>query len=326
MSATLETVDTAPRYYQTFHPDTHAVRAELEQGLCAPNAWVPPKFLYDPLGSCLFGAITQLPEYYPTRTEQAIMARYADEIAQRVGGVGALIDLGAGDCVKAERLFGRLCPRQYVPVDISTEYLRGAVARLHAGYPGLDIVALGQDFSHTLSLPEDVLDDGRLFFYPGSSIGNWSPEQALGMLRQVREACGERGGSLLIGVDRVKDERTLVRAYDDALQVTAAFNRNLLLHLNRVLRADFALADWRHLACFDAARSRVEMHLQANAPVTVNWPGHSREFSAGETIHTECSYKYEPTDFAALLDAAGFNDIAHWTDAQGWFSVFHARA
>lgn len=326
MHATLDTRTAAPRYYQTFHPDTHGVRDELESGLCSRQATIPPKFLYDALGSCLFGAITQLPEYYPTRTEQQIMARYADEIAQRTGGLQVLIDLGAGDCVKAERLFGRLRPRQYVPLDISTEYLRGAVSRLHAAYPALDIVALGQDFSQTLSLPDDVGIEGRLFFYPGSSIGNWAPEQAMAMLTRIRAACQDDNSGLLIGVDRVKEAEVLVPAYDDALQVTAAFNRNLLLHVNRILRTDFDLADWQHHACFNAESSRMEMHLIAKRAVTVNWPGRCRIFASGESIHTECSYKYQPRDFAALLDAAGFSDVAHWTDPNGWFSVFHARA
>ncbi len=326
MLATLDLAPAAPRFHQTFHPDTHSVREELEHGLCSRQASVSPKFLYDPLGSCLFGAITQLPEYYPTRTEQQIMARYADDIAQRTSGCQVMIDLGAGDCVKAERLFSRLRPQQYVPVDISTEYLRGAVARVRASHPALDIVALGQDFSQDLSLPADVRDEGRLFFYPGSSIGNWAPEQALAMLTRIRAACTDAGSGLLIGVDRVKEADILVNAYDDALQVTAAFNRNLLLHVNRILRTDFDLADWAHHARFDDVQSRVEMHLVAKRAVTVNWPGRCRIFAAGETIHTECSYKYTPRDFAELLATAGFGDVAHWTDANGWFSVFHARA
>lgn len=316
---------TTPRYHQTFHPDARAVRDEVEEGLCAKQASVEPKFLYDALGSHLFGAITQLPEYYPTRTEQQIMARYAEDIARRAGAVDVLIDLGAGDCAKAERLFGRLNPRQYVPVDVSTEYLRGAVTRLAATHPGLEIIALGQDFSRSLSLPPDVADHGRLFFYPGSSIGNWAPEQALGMLCRIRAACSEGSGGLLIGVDRVKDESILVPAYDDALQITAAFNRNVLLHLNRIVRTDFDLADWKHVARFDAEHSRIEMHLQAQRSVAVNWPGRCRVFASGETIHTECSYKYRPQDFAGMLDAAGFTDVEHWTDPNGWFSVFHAR-
>lgn len=325
MHATLDIATAAPRYHQTFHPDTHSVRSELERGLCSRQASISPKYLYDALGSCLFGAITQVPEYYPTRTEQQIMARYADEIAQRTGNVQVMIDLGAGDCVKAERLFGRLRPRQYVPVDISTEYLRAAVGRIRVTHTDLDIVALGQDFSQMLDLPADVGTQGRLFFYPGSSIGNWAPDQALAMLSRIRAACPDGSSGLLIGVDRVKAQEILVPAYDDALQVTAAFNRNLLLHVNRLLRTDFDVSDWRHHACFDTAHSRMEMHLVATRAVTVNWPGRCRIFAAGETIHTECSYKYQPADFASLLDAAGFSDVAHWTDPNGWFSVFHAR-
>lgn len=325
MSAIVDQLAIAPRYHQSFHPDAREVREELECGLRSARAWISPKFLYDPLGSCLFGAITQLPEYYPTRTERQILAQHAGDIARRVGRVEALIDLGAGDCQKAEQMFGRLQPRQYVPVDISIEYLRAAVTRLHASWPGLDIVALGQDFSRSLVLPDEVPGWGRLFFYPGSSIGNWAPPQALAMLRQIRAACADGAGSLLIGVDRVKDEDVLLAAYDDPLQITAAFNRNLLLHVNRLLGSDFRLEDWRHEARFDPARSRIEMHLQAQAPVTVSWPEGGRQFAAGETIHTESSHKYTPRAFGALLEDAGFTDIAHWTDDSGWFSVFHAR-
>jgi len=321
----LDTQAAAPRFHQTFHHDAAQTRAELGRGLLAAQATIEPKFLYDELGSCLFSAVTHLPEYYPTRTEAQIMARHAGDIAQRAGNVQTLIDLGAGDCAKAESLFPTLLPQQYVPVDISVDYLRAAVRRLQAAHPALEIVALGQDFSHAISLPDDVLDEGRLFFYPGSSIGNCAPAQALAMLRRIRAHCSA-GGGLLIGVDRLKSPQILVPAYDDALQVTAAFNRNLLLHLNRILDTDFQLEDWRHVARFNSAESRIEMHLQAAARVTVCWPEGEREFAAGESIHTENSYKYRPQAFAAMLQEAGYRDIEHWTDTNGWFSVFHARA
>ncbi len=321
----LEVAVATPRFEQLFHYNAEAVRDELVRGLSAGQAVVEPKFLYDELGSHLFTAITQVPEYYPTRTEARIMRQHAQAIADRVGEVCALIDLGAADCLKAEALFPFLRPRQYVPVDISIDFLRTAVARLHAAYPALDIIALGQDFSQSLSLPHETPEEDRLFFYPGSSIGNWAPAQALAMLRRIREQCEGQGSGLMIGVDRVKSADILVPAYDDALQVTAAFNRNLLLHLNRLLDADFQLEDWHHRAHFNDQHSRIEMHLQACVPVTVHWPGCRRQFDAGETIHTESSYKYHPNDFADMLETAGFRDIAHWTDASAWFSVFHAR-
>jgi dimethylhistidine N-methyltransferase len=316
----------APRFHQLVQHDAGALQDELIEGLLASQAWVSPKFLYDSLGSHLFTAITQLPEYYPTRVEAGILRDQAARIAVRAGQVDTLIDLGAADCMKGEALFPVVQPQCYVPVDISTDFLEAAVGRLHAAYPDLDIVAVGQDFSRSLSLPDDVPTGSRLFFYPGSSIGNWAPDEALQMLRRIRDECRRQGDALLIGVDCMKSAEALLPAYDDALQVTAAFNRNLLLNVNRLLRTDFDVRDWRHQARLNLHESRIEMHLQACRDVTVSWPGHERLFARGETIHTENSYKYRPTDFSDMLAAAGFPDIEHWTDAEGWFSVFHARA
>lgn len=304
----------------------HETLAELTQGLLAPQAVVAPKYFYDELGSCLFTAITRLPEYYPTRVEAGILADHAGEIRRTAGRVRTLLDLGAGDCAKAESLFGTLEPDRYVPIDISADYLQAAAQRLDLAYPGLEVRPLAMDFSRTLALPDDLEEDGRLFFYPGSSIGNWDPEQALAMLRRIHDGSRGRDCGLLIGVDRIKAADVLVAAYDDPLQVTAAFNRNVLLQLNRLLRTDFRLDDWEHVARYDEAESRIEMHLRARTGVLVSWPGSDRYFAPGETLLTECSYKYQPAHFADLLAAAGYGAIRHWTDARGWFSVFHARA
>ena len=301
-----------------------AEQAELHDGLLDDPAHIDPKFLYDALGSSLFTAITQLPEYYPTRCETEIFQRHGADIARHVGDVTSMIDLGAGDCVKAERLFSRLRPRHYIPIDISADYLQAAVQRLRLAYPDLSLTAIGQDFSQTLSLPTTVPRDQRLFFYPGSSIGNLSPDDALAMLQRIRAQC--EGGGLLVGVDRVKPKQVLEPAYDDALHLTAAFNLNLLRHVNAVLDSDFDVADWHHVALFNTERSRIEMHLEAVRAVRVTWPGGSREFRAGERIHTENSYKFTPQAFSELLHNAGFRDVAHWSDSRGWFSVFSARA
>ncbi|MFD4837636.1 L-histidine N(alpha)-methyltransferase [Achromobacter sp. NPDC058515] len=301
-----------------------AEQIELRDGLMDQPAHIDPKFLYDALGSSLFTAITQLPEYYPTRCEAEIFQRHGGDIARHIGPVQALIDLGAGDCVKAERLFPSLRPSHYVPVDISADYLQAAVRRLKLSYPDLSITAVGQDFSHTLALPDGIPHEQRLFFYPGSSIGNLGPDDAYEMLRRIREACP--GGGLLVGVDRVKSRQVLEPAYDDALHLTAAFNLNLLRHVNSVLAADFDVDDWRHVAIFNSARSRIEMHLEARRALRVAWPGGEREFSAGERIHTENSYKFTPLAFSDLLQSAGYRDVAHWSDTRGWFSVFSARA
>lgn len=301
-----------------------AEQVELRDGLLDHPAHIDPKFLYDALGSSLFTAITQLPEYYPTRCEAEIFQRHGQDIARHIGPVQSMIDLGAGDCVKAERLFASLRPRHYVPIDISADYLEAAVRRLRLSYPDLRVTAIGQDFSQALALPSGIPPEQRLFFYPGSSIGNLSPDDAHAMLQRIRAQCD--GGGLLVGVDRVKPRQVLEPAYDDALHLTAAFNLNLLRHVNQVLDTDFNVGDWRHVALFNAARSRIEMHLEAQRALHVAWPGGERDFSAGERIHTENSYKFTPQAFSDLLQSAGYRDVAHWSDSRGWFSVFSARA
>jgi len=286
---------------------------------------VAPKFFYDRLGSHLFEAITELPEYYPTRTEAAIFAGQGAEIAAAIGSRMALVDLGAGNCAKAARLFPLLEPSRYIAVDISVEFLRDALRQLQREQPHVAIVGLGQDFSTALEIPLEMTGDDRtVFFYPGSSIGNFTADEALAFLRRIRARA--HGGGLLIGVDLVKPRPILEAAYDDALGVTAAFNRNALSHLNRLIGSDFAPRQWRHVALFDEARSRIEMHLEAREALAVSWPGGGRRFAAGERIHTENSCKYTVEGFRSMLLDAGFDAPRHWTDAQGWFAVFWAPA
>jgi L-histidine Nalpha-methyltransferase len=314
----------APSFVQLYHEDTQAIAQELSAGLLAAAAHTSPKYLYDALGSRLFEAITELPEYYPTRTEAAIFKAHAVEMAQAVGEGSTLIDLGAGNCEKAASLFTAFSPAQYVPVDISVEFLRNSLECLQRQFPTLDMLGVGMDFSQSLDLPGQVRAEHRVFFYPGSSIGNFTPGQALSFLKQMREA--GQAQSVLIGVDLVKPTNILEPAYDDALGLTAAFNKNLLLHINQVLGTDFDLADWQHVGLFDEDASRIEMHLQANREITVRWGSNQRRFAKGERIHTENSYKYTPARFEALLREAGFADTQHWTDDKGWFAVFHASA
>ncbi len=326
-----------PRFIQHDLPAAGAVCAELIAGLGETPPRIAPKFLYDTLGSRLFDAITELPEYYPTRTEAAILARHGADIARHVPPGAVLIDLGAGDCAKAARLFPVLKPAAYVPVDISVDYLRDALAALQRCHTALPMLGLGMDFSQRFELGAEAtawLADGaldgrpRCVFYPGSSIGNFTPDEARALLRQAHAVCaaGGPGGGLLIGVDRVKPRDVLEPAYDDALGVTAAFNRNLLRHVNRLLGSDFAPSAWRHVGRFNEALSRIEMHLQSEAPQTVRWPGGGRRFEAGERLHTESSYKWAPAEFQALLQEAGFGTARHWSDERGWFSVFLAPA
>lgn len=315
---------TLPQFIQLDHENPNAVRAELAEGLLAVAASVAPKYFYDALGSRLFEAITALPEYYPTRTEARIFDAHAADMAAQLPGGWPLVDLGAGNCAKAARLLGVLRPSRYVAVDISAEFLQDALGQLQRQHPDLPMVGVGMDFSHHLDLPPEAGDGPRLVFYPGSSIGNFTSEQAVDFLSQVRQAA--QGGALLIGVDLLKPTSLLVPAYDDALGVTAAFNRNMLLHLNQRLGSDFQVAQWQHLALFNEETSRIEMHLQAAQDLTVRWPGAERRFRAGESIHTENAYKYSLAQFEGLLCEAGFVNTTHWSDAQSHFAVFLARA
>jgi L-histidine N-alpha-methyltransferase len=323
-SAAAHTPARQPRFIQIHDPAHAAVSEELAAGLSATPARIAPKFFYDALGSRLFDAITELAEYSPTRTEAALMARHADEMAACVGSGRTLVDLGAGNCEKAGRLFATLAPHRYVAVDISVDFLRNALRCLQREHPQMDILGIGLDFSQSLVLPPEVGDSPRTLFYPGSSIGNYTPEEALAFLRRAR--LSSPGGNLLIGVDLLKDPARLEAAYDDALGVTAAFNLNLLLHVNRVFGSDFNVRQWRHVALFNATASRIEMHLEARGDLVLRWPAGERRFVQGERIHTENSYKYSPDAFDALLRGAGFSQTHCWSDAAGGFAVYCASA
>jgi L-histidine Nalpha-methyltransferase len=315
-----------PTFIQQHAFDGRALAEEAATGLRATPAHVSPKFFYDTLGSRLFDAITELPEYYPTRTEAAVLAMHGPAIADAaLGATGpapVMVDLGAGNCAKAARLFGLLRPRRYVAVDIAVEFLRESMSCLQREQPALEMVGVGLDFSAALQLPAPLLDGPALVFYPGSSIGNFSPGEALRLLRESRAAAA--GGALLIGVDLVKPRPVLEAAYDDDLGVTAAFNLNLLLHLNRLLDSDFRVREWRHVAFFNEADSRIEMHLEARRGATVCWRGGERRFAAGERMHTENSAKWTPEAFDELLRRAGFGTVRRWTDPRRWFAVFLA--
>jgi len=302
--------------------------AELAQGLMSRPAVVSPKFFYDALGSALFCAITELPEYYPTRTEAAVFDHHGEAIAAelltRLGRAFAFVDLGAGDGAKAARWFPLLRPSRYIAVDIAADFLRAALPSLQQRFPQLEMAGVATDFSRHLALPGGLHEGPALVFYPGSSIGNFAPDEALRLLCEARELSA--GGALLIGADLCKPPEVLEAAYDDALGVTAAFNLNLLRHVNRVLGADFDVRDWQHVAFFDRASSRIEMHLQARHELCVNWRDRQRGFAAGERIHTENSYKWTVASFEALLRDAGWRHVRHWTDERRWIGVFTAQA
>jgi dimethylhistidine N-methyltransferase len=305
-----------PTFVEIDSPGGEDQRQELLQGLRAAQAAISPKFFYDALGSRLFEAICELPEYYLPRAEREIMQVHGEEIAAAVGPGCTLIDLGAGNCEKAERLFGLLRPAQYVAIDISVEFLREKLECVQDRHPLLDTVGVGQDFSRRLVLPPQVRRQKRLFFYPGSSIGNFTPQEAAQFVGRIWNLCGP-DGKLLLGVDLVKDRAALEAAYDDALGVTAAFNLNILNNVNRVLGSDFDVRDWRHVAFFNERESRIEMHLEAKREISVGLPDGPRAFRAGERMLTENSYKL-PREAPA---AAFGRDGAVWRDQQGNFAT-----
>ena len=300
-------------------------RAEITAGLRAAAPAISPKYFYDALGSRLFEAICELPEYYLTRTEASIFLRHGRDIARAMGKGTTLIDLGAGNCEKAERLFDVLQPAQYVAVDISTDFLRYRLEALQERHVDLDVIGVGMDFTRRFELPEAVQRERRRFFYPGSSIGNFTPDEARQFLGNVREA-GGRDCAILMGVDLVKDKPTLDAAYDDSLGVTAAFNVNILNQANRLAGTDFDVRDWRHVAFFNAAQSRIEMHLEARRDVTVRLSDGPRTFAAGTRIHTENSYKYTEEKLRDLLQGAGFGVPTFWYDERRLFAVLFAGA
>jgi dimethylhistidine N-methyltransferase len=305
-------------------PNSAAEHAALLAGLLATPAVISPKYFYDALGCTLFEAICALPEYYPTRTERAILSVHRDDIVRAAGTRKQMVDLGAGDCAKAALLLPTLQPRRFVAVDIAVEAIGPALARLAPAFPGIELIGVVTDFSQRLDLA-DAIDEGPVtFFYPGSSIGNFRPDEALELLGRVRQLCGSASG-LLIGVDTKKDTARLNAAYNDVLGVTAAFNRNILSHVNAVADCDFDPSAFAHVAFYDAASGRIEMHLEAGSTQRVKCDGRERVFAAGERIHTENSYKYAPNEFSTLLRRAGFTDIALWQDDAGDFAVYYAE-
>jgi dimethylhistidine N-methyltransferase len=305
--------------------DSSRETGEILDGLSQNPPKIASKYFYDAKGSALFDEITRLPEYYPTRTERTIMVRHGPAIADALGTGRIIIEPGAGNCEKAGFLSALIQPSHYVAVDISANYLRKAIAEFRRAFPGVKVQAVGADITSDITLPSDLPRARRLVFYPGSSVGNFERPEALQLLHRFRRLLLGADGTLLIGVDLVKDVRVLEAAYDDAAGVTAAFNLNVLDHVNRLIGSNFDTRQWRHRALFNTALSRIEMHLEARAELRVRWPRGERRFARGERIHTENSYKYRVEDFAALLAEAGFPRTRHWTDDRGWFAVILAR-
>ncbi len=305
----------------TEHVDKTRFLEEVLAGLRACPRTLPCKYFYDPRGAALFVEICELDEYYPTRTETAILERRAGEIAAAAGPGCLVIELGSGEARKTEILLAALIdPAGYVPVDISAEQLAESAERIGGRFPGLAVQGVAADYTAAWSLPELPAAERRLAFFPGSTIGNFSHHEATAFLARLRRLLGN-GGALLIGADLQKDRRTLERAYDDARGVTAAFNLNLLERINRELGADFRLEAFRHRAIYNSEAGRIEMYLESRRDQAVEVGGHRIEIAAGEMICTEHSHKYSLPGFRDLAAAAGFTVDRVWTDDRELFSV-----
>ena len=307
-------------------PDESEFAHDLLQALATQPHSISPKYFYDSIGSRLFDRICELPEYYPTRTELALLRQRAPEIAALAGPRAEIVEFGAGSCAKVRLLlqaFDR--PARYLPIDISADHLHGSVLDLRREFPALDVQPVAADYTQRLLLPAPLPGAGRrLGFFPGSTLGNFTPPEALQFLRGAAQVL--RGGALLLGADLVKDPAVLHAAYNDAQGVTAAFNLNLLARANRELGADFALEQFAHSAFYNAPLQRIEMHLVSRRPQAISLCGRRFELAEGESLHTENSYKFTIDSLRALALRAGFTPGPVWTDPRQLFSVHWLHA
>tara|TARA_R110000868_G_scaffold41300_5_gene141278 strand:- start:189 stop:1148 length:960 start_codon:yes stop_codon:yes gene_type:complete len=302
-----------------------AFRRDIIDGLRQSPKRTSARWFYDHRGSELFEAITDLPEYYPTRTETALLAAHCREVGALTGAGRAVIEFGAGSAIKTPHLLSAIAPGAYVPVDISGDFLRESSIVLAGQFPDLPVLPVEADFTDAVTLPDAVRGMPKLGFFPGSTIGNMTPYEAVDLLRAMRASLGD-GAMLLIGMDRVKDEAVLVRAYDDAQGVTAAFNLNLLTRINRELHGTIPMDAFAHKAIWNDAAARIEMHLVATRSTAFTVDGVVFALEEGESIHTENSHKYGPRDARLLLRAGGWVPTHEWTDAGDQFALMLATA
>ncbi|WP_137679628.1 L-histidine N(alpha)-methyltransferase [Aurantiacibacter suaedae] len=307
------------------HGVDRAFRADVLEGLGAPQKAIPARWFYDDEGSRLFEDITQLPEYYPTRAETQILRDRAAEFAGLIGPGRAVVEFGSGSSVKTPLLLDAIDPGAYVPIDIAGDFLRESSAALGEKFPGLPVHPVEADFTTMVKLPDELQTMSKLGFFPGSTIGNMVPRSAVDLLRTMRMTLG--GDALLvIGMDLIKDVNVLTAAYDDAAGVTAAFNRNLLKRINRELDGDIPIAAFAHRARWNDTYARIEMHLEARAEIAFTVAGRSFTMRVGETIHTENSHKFDLRSANTLLLAGHWTPVERWTDAEERFSLILARA
>ncbi len=306
-------------------PNDRAFLDDVLAGFAKNQKSLPAKYFYDDAGSDLFEQITRLPEYYPTRTELGILDARGPDIAAALPRGAALVEFGSGSTVKVRRLLRHMPDlAAYVPVDVSETFLLSEAAALQADYPTLRIAPIAADFTQAFALPADLGEVPRAGFFPGSTIGNFEPKEAIRLLHQFGAVLGE-GATLVVGVDLVKDARILEAAYDDAAGVTAAFNLNLLTRINGDLTGTFDVGAFHHRALFNRTASRIEMHLVSRVDQTVTVAGRAFAFAEGESIHTENSYKYTIDGFRALAAQAGWSAGTVWTDPEALFSVHALR-
>jgi dimethylhistidine N-methyltransferase len=313
--------------FYDLHPATDDFEAAVTEGLSQPQKELPCKFFYDEAGSRLFDEICTLDEYYPTRTEISVLTENRHRIAELIPEQCQLVEFGSGSSVKVRILLESLpAVVAYTPVDISREHLIRSAAALARDFPAIEVSAVCADYTREIEIPRPRMspEARRIVFFPGSTIGNFTPTQAREFMIESAGTIGP-GGGLLIGVDLKKDKRTLDAAYNDAKGVTAKFNMNLLTRINRELGADFDLSSFRHLAAYDEREGCIQMHLESLRKQTVHLNGSSFAFAPGETIHTENSYKYAIDEFQALGREAGYEPVEAWTDAARLFSVHFFR-
>lgn len=309
------------------HPSHKDIRADVLAGLKSPRKWISSMYFYDARGSQLFDQITELDEYYPTRTERDILQRYGEDMATALGPDSLLIEPGSGSSEKVRLLLDHLrAPVAYVPVEISREHLTRAAAQINSAYPALEVLPVCADFTQDYDIPVPTrAAQRRVVYFPGSTIGNFEPADALALLHNFRRVAKD-AGALLIGVDLRKDRETLEAAYNDRQGVTAAFNLNVLTRFNRELGADFVLDAFRHHAVWNDAESRIEMHLVSLRDQTVHIGNEAIAFRQDEYIHTESSYKYTPEGFNKLANQASFELQQVWMDDKKLFSVQYLEA
>jgi dimethylhistidine N-methyltransferase len=305
--------------------ETTQFATDVVAGLTAAPKRLSPKYFYDSVGSALFERITELPEYYPTRTEIGILNEHAGDIAALIPPGAALVEFGSGSSTKTRIILSAAANLgAYVPVDISAQFLQQHAAELRREYPDFHVLPVAADFTQPFELPAAARAMPRVGFFPGSTIGNFEPHEAAAFLRHAGSILGP-GATFIVGVDLVKDTQVLQRAYNDSQGVTAKFNLNLLARINRELGAKLNLACFEHHAFFNRERSRIEMHLASLKRQRLRVCGECVDFRAGETIHTESSYKYSVESFGALARGAGWTPTAVWTDADNYFSVHALR-